>query len=417
MGKVERNFFWLTAANLTSSLLNAVLFIYLARVLGSESFGYLSYAGTLVFYLFNFIDLGLSTYGMREIAKDRSKVSEFVSNITSFKFIMAVILFAGFAMVNAASHQLALVKMLMFEIAFMCFVSALSTEWAFQGLEKMHMVFVSFAVTPLLQLLLNFLFVRNPGDILKVPMINFLASMPVICIFLSRLKFKLRLFRLDLKIIKRYLSSAIVIWSISVFAQVYNGLDIVMLGLFRSPQEVSYFTVARRIIGGISLLMVFLTGALLPHLSFAYKDDISIFHSSTRKYLKISGIIFACIVIPVMLLGSQIISWTVGSDYLPAALPLKIMMVAIILVTLNLPYSTGLIAACMEKEVLKQACASAILSIFLNFILIPKYGMIGAAVSFVCAELLALGWVLCVYHKKIGIYTKRGGKYGRSNEN
>ncbi len=406
MGKIERNFSWLTAANLTSSLLNAVLFIYLARVLGAEGFGYLSYAGTLVFYLFNFIDLGLSTYGMREIAKDRPRASEFVSNIISFRLLTALILFVGFTAINVYTHQMVLVKILMLEIALMCFVSALSTEWAFQGLEKMHMVFVSFAVTPFLQLLLNFLLVKTPDDILRVPVINFLASLPVIFAFLNRLKFKLSIFGLKLQEIRRYLSSAIVIWSISVLAQVYNGLDIVMLGLYRSPQEVSYFTVARRIIGGISLFMVFLTGALLPHLSFTYKDDISVFHKSTRKYLKISGAILACIFVPLVLFSSQAISWTVGANYMPAALPMKIMMVAIVLVMLNLPYSTGLIAASMEREVLKQAFASAALSIFLNFILIPRYGMIGASISFVCAEALALGWILWVYHKKIGIYTK-----------
>lgn len=401
MEKIERNFLWLTAANVAGSVFTAILFIYLARVLQAENFGYLSYAGAMVFYLFNFIDLGLSTYGIREIAKNKSAVSEYVSNIVSFKLVLAAILFAGFTLINYSTHQFALVKILMLESALMFFVSALASEWAFQGLEKMYMVFVSFGVTSFLQLLFNILLVKGPGDILKVPLINFFASLPVIIFFLSRLKFKIRLFTLDLKKIRLYLSSAIVIWSISIFAQVYNGLDIVILGFFRPPQEVGCFSVARRIAGGITILLTFLAGAVLPHLSCTFKDDMPGFRQGTRKYLKMSAVILALVFVPVMLFSGPIISLTVGSEYLPASIPLKIMMMAIILVTFNLPYSTGLIAACMEREVLKQACASAVLNIFLNFLLIPRYGMIGASVSFLFAELLALVWILWVYNNKI----------------
>ncbi len=392
---------WLTAANVTSGLFTVALFIYLARTLEADKFGYLSYAGAIVFYMFNFIDLGLSTYGIREIAKDKSGTSEYVSNIVSFKLILALSLFTGFVIISALSHQLLLVKILMLEMALMFFVSALASEWAFQGLEKMHMVFMSLGVTSFMQLLLSVLIVKSPGDLLKVPLINFFASIPVIIFFLSRLKFRLRLFTLDLKKIRAYLSSSIVIWSISIFAQVYNGLDIAILGFFRGPQEVGYFSVARRIVGGVTLLMTFLASAVLPHLSCTFKDDMPGFCQGTRKFLKMSGMILVLVFVPVVLFSGQIISLTVGDEYLSASMPLKIMMMAIVLVTFNLPYSTGLIAARLEKEVLKQACASAALSVFLNFLLIPKYGMIGASISFFFAELLALIWILSVYNNKI----------------
>ncbi len=401
MGKIERNFMWLTAANVTSGLFTVILFIYLARTLEAEKFGYLSYAGALVFYMFNFIDLGLSTYGIREIAKEHSGAPEYVSNIISFKLILALGLFTGFVVISSLSHQLALVKILMLETALMFFVSALASEWAFQGLEKMHMVFVSLGFTSFLQLLLSVLIVKSPGDLLKVPLINFFASIPVIIFFLGRLKFRFRLFTLDLKKIRVYLSSSIVIWAISIFAQVYNGLDIAILGFFRSPQEVGYFSVARRIVGGVTLLMTFLASAVLPHLSCTFKDDMPGFRQGTRRFLKMSSIILVLVFAPVMLFSGKIISLAVGNEYLPASMPLKIMMMAIVLVTFNLPYSTGLIAARMEKEVLKQACASAALSLFLNFLLIPRYGMIGASVSFFFAELLALIWILTVYNNKI----------------
>jgi O-antigen/teichoic acid export membrane protein len=103
----------------------------------------------------------------------------------------------------------------------------------------------------------------------------------------------------------------------------------------------------------------------------------------------------------------------VGTSYSSAALPLNIMLGGVILVLFNLPYSTGLIASHLEKEVLKQVIASALLSLSLNFILIPRYGMLGSSVSFLMAEALALVWVLHIYKTKrlkVSLIKKGGGK-------
>jgi O-antigen/teichoic acid export membrane protein len=399
--KLNKNFIWLSAANIVGSIFSVLLFIYLARVLKAESFGYLSYATTFVFYMFNFVDLGLSTYGMREIAKNKTKISEYVSNIVSFRLMLAGILFLIFLIGVALSRNTAILKILMVEVALMLFVASLATEWAFQGLENMHMVFVSLATTTFLQLVLNCIFVHGPEDLLKIPIINFIAVFPILLTFLWILKFRLTLKKLDMKMIKFYLSSSIVIWGISVCAQAYNGLDIVFLGFFRTPEEVGCFTVARRICGGATLLLVVLANAIFPHLSSMFGKDIDQFRYATHKYLKISVFILLFLLLPIMFFSRDFIALTVGAQYISAAIPLKVMVVALILVMFNMPFSTGLIAAGFEKDVLKQVAACASLNILSNFILIPKYGMMGASISFLWAEALALGWILHIYHKKI----------------
>jgi O-antigen/teichoic acid export membrane protein len=77
--RLEKNFIWMAAANIIGSFFSIMLFVYLARALKVEAFGTLSYAHSVIFYILNFVDLGLSTYGIREVAKDRARVSEYVS--------------------------------------------------------------------------------------------------------------------------------------------------------------------------------------------------------------------------------------------------------------------------------------------------------------------------------------------------
>lgn len=390
----------MAAANIVSSLFSIVIFIYLARVLMPEALGYLSYVFTLVFFIANFIDLGLSTYGMREIAKDKGRASQYASEIVSFRIVAAFILSIAF-IVLALFYNLGILRLLMIESSLMLFTFGFATEWAFQGMEKMRMVFISSLVTSILQAGLIFFFISGPRDLLNVPLLYFIATLPVILVFLRILNFRLKIENVDFRRMKLYLSSSLVIWSISIFAQVYNNLDILILGLFRHIDEVGYYTITRRFIDGMALFMVFLSNALLPLLSRTFDKDMCEFKAATNKFLKIGILVIAGLFIPVMFLSKYVISVAVGAEYVPAVLPLKIMFFGLVLVILNLPYSTGLVASGFERDVLKQAIASALVSVVMNLFLIPKYGMVGAAISFVAAEAVALCWILAVYKTRI----------------
>jgi O-antigen/teichoic acid export membrane protein len=264
--KLEKNFMWMAAANIVGSLFSVTLFIYLARTLQAEAFGRVSYAHSFIFYLLNFVDLGLTTYGIREVAKDRNRASEYVSEIVSFKLLIAGSLFIILVAATFLSSPSSSFRIIMLGASLLLFSSAMSTEWAYQGQEKMHMVFISFAATTLLQLVMVWVFVKGPYDMLKATPAYSLAAFIIPILFLISFRYRPKLDFTYLKRIKRYLASSLIIWLIAIFAQVYNGLDIVLLGLFRSPEEVGYFTIARRAIGGCTLLMVFLANALLPRL-------------------------------------------------------------------------------------------------------------------------------------------------------
>jgi len=288
MERLEKNFIWMAAANIFGSLFSITLFVYLARTLKAEAFGTLSYAHSFIFYLMNFVDLGLTTYGIREVAKDRARVGEYVSEIVSFKLLVAGILFAIIMIATILFSASIQFRMLMAGVSLLFFISALSCDWAFQGQEKMHMVFISFVTTTMLQLALVCFFVKGPMDLLKAPAAYVAAAIPIPVLFLWHFKYRPKLETSYLKQIRRYLASSIIIWSIAIFAQVYNGLDIVLLGIYRRAEEVGFFTIARRFIGGATLLMIFLANALLPRLSSTFAKDIAQFASATRKFLKIS---------------------------------------------------------------------------------------------------------------------------------
>ncbi|MDP3142626.1 MAG: flippase [Candidatus Omnitrophota bacterium] len=405
MKKLTQNFIWMGSANAISGVINVLLYVYLARLLGAERFGRFSFVQVIVLYMFSFIDLGLSTFGIREIAKHKSAVSDYVSNIVSLRFFIAAALYSLLAIFAVFSKQLWEVKIIMIIMPLWFFTFAFATEWAFQGLEKMYMVFISLVTTSALQFFFIWLLVKGPHYFFSVPSILFVATLPIIIIYLWLLKFRFKIKTLDLEILKVYFSSALIIWAISLFAQIYNGFDVIMMGWMRPASEVGYFTVARRFIGGITFFSIFLANAALPRYAATLRDGLDKFKVNTRQFLGVVGLIGAILLI-LVLFSKKLIVFAVGSEYLAASMSFNILMLGAVFVLLNLPFSTALIAAGLEKDVLWQVIASAVLNVGLNFYLIPKWGMEGASLSFVYAEALAVTWVVWLYRNKIELGIK-----------
>jgi O-antigen/teichoic acid export membrane protein len=403
MKKLTKNFIWMAAANAVSGCINVLLYIYLARRLGAEKFGQFSYAQAIVLYLYNFIDLGLSIFGTREIAKDKSRLGEYVRRIISLRFVIGSILFIIFTAAVIFSRQVLEMKLLMILMALGLLSACLATEWAFQGIEKMHMVFISLVTTSFLQLGLIFMFIRGNANVLVIPILLFITTLPIVLIYLRILRFKFKLSRQDFPVLKTFFSSSLIIWAISLFAQVYNGFDIALMGWMRPSAEVGYFTVARRFIAGITFFALFLASAALPRYAASFKEGVEQFKANTSQFVRVVVLLSALLWLGLVVFSKELIVFAVGHEYLAADFSFKILMVGVIFVLFNLPFSTALVAAGLEKEVLKQAIASAVLNVGLNLYLIPKWGMEGASLSFVYAEALAVIWVIVVYRKKITV--------------
>lgn len=402
MKRLSKNFIWLFSANTIKGVLQLAIFIYLARTLLTEAFGYFSYAFAIVAYLMNFVDLGLATYGIREIAKNKSRLFKYTSDIVSFRLIVAFVLYLIFSFIIVLKPGVSEIKLLNLGMGLLLFSFAIGAEWAFQAVEKMHLVFLSFLFSSLFQFVLIFYLVKSPADLKIAAFIIFAAALPVSFIFLKLLKYAPKFKIADFKRIKLYLKSALVIWSITIFSQFYNTFDIVLLGIIKGPKDVGYFTVARQLVGWVIMFAIFLANAALPRLSPAFGKNLYEFNKIRIHFLKVLVLLGACTLLPLGIFTKNILSISVGESYFPADPVIKIFTLAAALVFFNIPFSTSLIAAGYEKKVLRQVIGVAIISFVLNLALIPRFGMIGAAFSYLGAESIALIWIVIIYRKACG---------------
>jgi O-antigen/teichoic acid export membrane protein len=89
-----------------------------------------------------------------------------------------------------------------------------------------------------------------------------------------------------------------------------------------------------------------------------------------------------------LFLASKIINSIYGPNFIPSILVFQILIIAGGILYLNTVLNQALVATNNQKKSLFSVFSSAIIAIVLNIMLIPKFGLYGAAVAFLLAMLL-----------------------------
>lgn len=164
---------------------------------------------------------------------------------------------------------------------------------------------------------------------------------------------------------------------------IINGrIDIVLLGWFRTVSEVGYYEVAVRGAAFILLGLTITNQIIGPYISkfFAEKDSDRL-KKIIITAMRLNIIVSVPIAIALILFGDVIIGFIFGVEF---AISYKALVILSFSQLINV--FSGAVALLLnmtgyERQVLYAVASSAILNFLLNIILIPIYGIVGAAVA------------------------------------
>jgi O-antigen/teichoic acid export membrane protein len=162
----------------------------------------------------------------------------------------------------------------------------------------------------------------------------------------------------------------------------FGYADIVILGLFQSDEEVGVY----RVIVQFSTLIIFgltvLNQMLHPYFSSLYAEGNI---EKLQRLVSVSSrVIFILALFPALLLlffGETVVSYLYGREYIVGMWALGILVIGQLL---NAAF--GSVGALLnmtghEKDAMRGMLIALVVNTFLNFLLIPFFGMEGAAVS------------------------------------
>lgn len=246
------NFGYLSALQAFTLFVPLITLPYLLKVLGTETYGLVVFAQSVIAYFVIIIGFGFNisaTKAVSENHENNQKLSEIVSCVFVIKGLLfllsCVVLFVAlFFIPKVESYQ-----PLFYFSMYAGLYEWLFPLWYFRGIQKMKYITVINMISRMLFLGLIFLLVREETDYIKVPIINGIGaiiagSIALWVVFVSH-KVKFKFYSLD-TLLFYVKESAPFFWG-SLIGKLKIVSNKTLLGIFVGLETVAIFDIADKI--------------------------------------------------------------------------------------------------------------------------------------------------------------------------
>jgi len=410
---VGRSFLKLGSGEALARLIAFGATVYLARRLGADVYGAIALATAILLYLACVTDGGLEMLGVSDVARQPSRIAALLPSILVGRLGVAVTL----AVLVTAAGLFLLPQpdgALLSSYALTLGAVAMGTQWVHLGLERPGSVALVRVGTELLAALLIVLLVRGPGDVAAAPLAQVIGQGAGAFIFLRLLPGNAAALRATLRpdvVVSVFRRSWPLVLHALLGLAVFNS-DFLFLRVFRDSASVGYYAVAYTLVSFFLNLGVSYSMGLLPVLSRlrSVPDDERRLHDSAMAHVFAGALPVA---IGGCLLAHQLIALLFGEGYEPAAIALQILVWSIPLSLFRNVAQAVLIAHDRQGQMLRTVSVAAGVNLVLNLLLIPRWGLAGAAVATLLTE-AARAIVVLGYSRGAGLPFTSGRRFWRA---
>lgn len=366
---------------------------YLARVLLETGNGQYSYSLSIITYFILFANLGFDIYGQRQIAayqNDKEQKSRIFWELFFLKCITTAVSLVVFCCIAFTVGFGKSYQKLILILAIQIVVVPFDIQFLYRGDEDFASIAVRTIVMKLIALVCIFLFVKNSSHTWIYALImsmSVVASNAVIWLTVCK---RIQLVKIKSLHLKRHIKPTLLIFLPTLAVTVYSVFDKTMIGLLaKNPDyENGCYEQAYKLNSVALLATTIISSVMVSRNAYDYAGGNieSVRHHlyQASSYVWMMGL---PLIVGFTVLSENLSSWFLGSGYQEVPLLLKIMSVRFIVSGFGEIFGNQLfIAIKKEKYPMIASFIGAGVNLLLNFLLIPKYGAVGAAIATAVCE-------------------------------
>jgi len=370
-----------------------ITFPYASRILMPEGIGKVNFANSIIGYFLIISSLGIHTYATREVAKlrdDKTALTKFTKEMFTINMVSSAIAYTLFVIVLIFVPKLSDYRSLLIVCSVNIILTTLGIDWFYNGIEEYKYITIRSFIFQILSLAFLFTCVRTKDDVLNYAIFGIMSSVgSKICNIIHLRKFIDFKLKTELEA-KKHLKFIFTFFGMSLVTSVYTILDSTMLGFLTDDIQVGYYSAATKL-NKLTLGLLSSTFAiLLPRMSYYLSnEEKGKFNKLVQDSLNIVTLLSIPMVFGMIVLARPLVLLFSGANYIPAIPAMNVM--SPIIFSMGLATITGvhiLPSIGKEKVSLISYICGALSNVTINFILIPKYGCIGAGIGTLCAESL-----------------------------
>lgn len=377
---------------------------YVARYLGPEGFGTLNYSKAIVQFLILFIGLGLNGINVRNLVSNPENRGVILGTAIAVRLSSAILFTlvatTGIWFLPAETHD-TVTNTLVFVMAFSLLFRTMDTfDEFFQSEVKSKYSVVSRAISTGIFAAFQLYLILTKADIfwfgVAFTVRNAVMGISYFLFYVKHYGWPSFL-RVDRVYLKELMTDAWPMIFSSMVIFFYMKADQLMLwnlvsetGL-TAKESVGQYSAALRLSEVWFMFGPIITGSLFPAIVNARKKSQELYFKRLQNFFDLMVWIAFAITIPMVLLGPTVLQWDLlfGPKYAAAGQVLVVHSWTLVFVFLGNASNKYLIAENLQKLTLYRSIIGAIANLALNFVLIPKYGIMGAAFATLLSQAIA----------------------------
>ncbi len=380
---------YLLFINVIEQVFFFVVFLVFARKYSVESYGELITLFTLANVFIVFLNFGFPIYLQREIAISKDKFSELLSRIITINLIIFFLYFLFVFVYYKLFYSSISVKLFFMTILPVYLYSNINIlNSVFSGLKEYKKQFKLFINSRLITIIIFIIFALFlKSSLLWLLVLYSLGFLYQIFLFIINIKKLTNKFYLsfDFKGILDIVKISYPLGMAVIFNYLYDKIDILLISKFTDFTQVGYYSIGYGIYKASTIAFSFLFISGLTRVSYLSRKK-----NAVRLFLKkysLSLILISFIISIFLYITSDYLIKIIYTDkYLGSAVVLRIVSFAIMGLALNNLAGVILNGIGLFRENMYVTFIGFIINIILNFIFIPSFGIIAAAIVTIITE-------------------------------
>lgn len=392
-GRYFRNTSWMLGEKILRIVAELFVGLYVARYLGPEQFGVFSYAIAFVALFGAIAKLGLDGIVVRDLVNHPEKRDTYLGTAFWLKLIGAVLTLIALAIAVQFTSNDATTNLYIFIIG---------SGLIFQSFEVVDSYFQSKvlskygSIAKLIQLALSsglklyFIFIE--ADLFWFVLVSLIDQISL-ALSLAFVYWRQKIGSLfgpfDLSTAKAMLTNSWPLILASISIMVYMRIDQIMIKEMLGAREVGLYSAAVRISEAWYFVPVIMTTSLFPAIVNAKKTSEKLYHARLQRLYTTLMWMAIAVAVPMTFLSDWLITLLYGAAYKDAGQVLMIHIWAGVFVSIGVASGSWFISENLQRYTFYRTSLGAIINVILNLILIPIFGLIGAATATVIAQSVA----------------------------
>jgi stage V sporulation protein B len=384
---------WSFASLAVATLVQFVLRIFLARYYGPADLGLYTLAFTVYSFGLIFSGFGIGAGVTKYVAEKKensAQVSLFKTSgiFTSFLtgVITAVILYISAPYIAAYFFKMPELTKLLQIVSFVLPFIALekATLGYLRGIRRMRL-FAFINITQYLLIIILTIILALTGHDISYAVIGFVAPtillslVSLFCIYNSLPKLRFQDYLPSIKIL---LSFGFFVVLANSMGMIQSYTDSTLLGYYMTSTDVGLYSVALTLAQVISLPPSAIQTISSPTIAtFWGRKEINNIENLINQCMKYTALYAVLIAFIIGCLSQDIIKLLYGVDYIAVAFPLQIMLAGAVFNAIQISVGGALSSTAYVKILFILTGLTVLLNIILNVLLIPRFGITGAAIA------------------------------------